>query len=147
MKVILSKDVKDLGKKGQVAEVSEGYARNFLLPRGLAVIATEGASRSLEQEKQAQFRKKEREQKEAEGLVARLNKATVQISAKAGENGRLFGAVTAQDIVDKLSAEGLKVDKRRLDLSSPIKVAGTHKVLVKVHPETTATITVQVVPE
>jgi len=146
MKVILSKDVKDLGKKGQVAEVSEGYARNFLLPRGLAIIATEGASRSLDQEKQAQARKKEREQKEAEGLVARLNQTTVQITAKAGENGRLFGAVTAQDIVDKLAAEGLKVDKRRLDLAQPIKVAGSYKVLVKVHPEITATITVHVVP-
>ncbi|MBS3937827.1 MAG: 50S ribosomal protein L9 [Peptococcaceae bacterium] len=147
MKVILNKDVKDLGKRGQVVEVSEGYARNFLLPRGLVSIATEGAARGLEQEKTAQLRKKEREQKEAQSLVSRLNAATVKITAKAGEHGRLFGAVTAHDIANQLASQGLQVDKRRLEVPSPIKVAGTYKVTVRVHPETTATLTVHVVPE
>ena len=147
MKVILNKDVKDLGKRGQVVEVSEGYARNYLLPRGLVAIATEGAARNIEQEKLAQVRKKEREQKEAASLAARLNSVTVEIRAKAGENGRLFGAVTATDIANQLALAGIQMDKRRIELSSPIKAAGSYKIAVRVHPETMASVTVIVVAE
>jgi len=147
VKVILNKDVKDLGKRGQVVEVSEGYARNYLLPRGLVAIATEGAARNIEQEKLAQVRKKEREQKEAASLAARLNSVTVEIRAKAGENGRLFGAVTATDIANQLALAGIQMDKRRIELSSPIKAAGSYKIAVRVHPETMASVTVIVVAE
>lgn len=147
MKVILNKDVKDLGKRGQVVEVSEGYARNYLLPRGLVAIATEGAARNIEQEKLAQVRKKEREQKEAASLAARLNSVTVEIRAKAGENGRLFGAVTATDIANQLALAGIQMDKRRIELSSPIKAAGSYKIAVRVHPETMASLTVIVAAE
>jgi len=147
VKVILNKDVKDLGKRGQVVEVSEGYARNYLLPRGLAAIATEGAARNIEQEKLAQTRKKEREQKEAASLAARLNSVTIQIGAKAGENGKLFGAITATDIANQLALAGIQIDKRRIELASPIKVAGSYKVAVRVHPETMASMTVIVVAE
>jgi len=147
VKVILNKDVKDLGKRGQVVEVSEGYARNYLLPRGLVAIATEGAARNIEQEKLAQVRKKEREQKEAASLAARLNSVTVEIRAKAGENGRLFGAVTATDIANQLALAGIQMDKRRIELSSPIKAAGSYKIAVRVHPETMASLTVIVVAE
>jgi len=147
VKVILNKDVKDLGKRGQVVEVSEGYARNYLLPRGLVAIATEGAARNIEQEKLAQARKKEREQKEAASLAQRLSSVTVEIRAKAGENGRLFGAVTATDIANQLALAGLQVDKRRIELASPIKVAGSYKIAVRIHPETMASLTVIVAAE
>jgi len=147
MKVILSKDVKDLGKKGQAVEVSEGYARNFLLPRGLAVIATEGAVRSIEQEKQAVQRKKAREHQEAQQLAEKLNKSSIRITVRAGEGSKLFGSVTGADIASALSAQGILVDKRKIDLREPIKVAGTYKVDVKVYQETVATITVVVAGE
>ena len=147
MKVILSKDVKDLGKKGQAVEVSEGYARNFLLPRGVAVIATQGAVRSMEQEKQAGERKKEREQQEAQKLAAKLNSITIKVTVRSGEGGKLFGSVTAADIASALLAQGVKVDKRRIELRDTIKVAGTYKVDVRVYQETTATLTVIVAGE
>lgn len=147
MKVILSKDVKELGKKGQSVEVSEGYARNFLLPRGLAVIATEGAVRSIQQEKHAIDRKKEREQLEAQRLATKLNDITVKIAVRAGEGGKLFGSVTGADIANALAAQGVQVDKRRIEMRDPIKVAGTYRVDVRVYVETVATITVVVVGE
>lgn len=147
MKVILSKDVKELGKKGQAVEVSEGYARNYLLPRGLAVLATEGAVRSIEQEKQAQARKKDREQTEALNLAKKLAATTVRIAVKTGEGGKLFGSVTSADIASQLSSAGVAIDKRRIELRDPIKMAGTYTVDVRVYQEMVAKLTVVVAGE
>ncbi|MDP3487466.1 MAG: 50S ribosomal protein L9 [Bacillota bacterium] len=147
MKVILSKDVKDVGKKGQSVEVSEGHARNFLLPRGLAVIATEGAVRAMDQEKQAVQRKKEREVQEAQKLAAKLNSTTIKITVRSGEGGKLFGSVTSADIANALLAQGVKIDKRKIELRESIKVAGTYKVDVRVYHETIATLTLVVAGE
>lgn len=147
MKVILSKDVKDVGKKGQAVEVSEGHARNFLLPRGLAVIATEGAVRAMDQEKQAVQRKKERELHEAQKLAAKLNSAVIKITVRSGEGGKLFGSVTSADIANALLAQGIQVDKRKIELRESIKLAGTYKVDVRVYHEIIATLTLVVAGE
>lgn len=147
MKVILSKDVKDVGKKGQSVEVSEGYARNFLLPRGLAVIATEGAVRSMEQEKQAVQRKKERELQEAQKLAAKINSTAIKITVRSGEGGKLFGSVTTADIANALLAQGVQIDKRKIELRESIKLAGTYRVDVRVYHETIATLTLVVAGE
>ncbi|KAF0193926.1 MAG: large subunit ribosomal protein L9 [Bacillota bacterium] len=147
MKVILSKDVKDVGKKGQAVEVSEGYARNFLLPRSLAVIATEGAVRSIEQEKQAVQRKKEREVEGAQKLAAKLNSTIIRITVRSGEGGKLFGSVTTADIANTLLAQGVQVDKRKIELRESIKLTGTYKVDVRVYQETIATLTLVVTGE
>ncbi len=147
MKVILSKDIKELGKKGQTVEVSEGYARNYLLPRGMAVLATEGATKALTQEKQAQDRKRAREITEAQELAARLTATELRITAKVGDGGRLFGSVTSADIAASLASRGIQIDKRRLELKEAIKVAGRYSVEVKVYQEISAKLTLDVVPE
>jgi len=147
VRVILSQDNKELGKKGQAVEVSEGYARNYLLPRGLAVIATEGATKALAQEKQAQDRKKARELTEAQKLAARLEATELRITARVGDGGRLFGSVTSADIAACLAARGIAIDKRRIELKEPIKVMGRYSIEVKVYQEISARITLDVVTE
>ena len=147
MKVILSKDIKELGKKGQAVEVSEGYARNYLLPRGLAVLATEGATKAFTQEKQAQDRKKAREITTAQALAAKLTAMELRLRAKVGDGGRLFGSVTAADIAASLAAHGIVIDKRRIELREPIKVTGRFTIEVKVYQEISAKLTLDVVAE
>jgi len=147
LKVILSKDIKELGKKGQAVEVSEGYARNYLLPRGLAVLATEGATKALTQEKEAQDRRKAREITSAQALAAKLTATVLRLPAKVGDGGRLFGSVTAADIAASLAAHGIVIDKRRIELREPIKVAGRFTIEVKVYQEINARLTLDVVAE
>ena len=147
MKVILSKEVRELGKKGQTVEVSEGYARNFLLPRGLAVLATESATKAITQEKQAQERKRAREVTQAQELAAKLTATVLRIPAKVGDGGRLFGSVTSADIASGLASRSLMIDKRRIELKDPIKVAGRYLVEVKVYQEIAAKLTLDVVAE
>ncbi len=147
MKVILVKDVKDLGKKGQAVEVSEGYARNFLIPRGLVVLATDSAVRSMEQEKQAKDKRKEREQLGAKKLAEKMKDITLNITARAGEGGRIFGSVTSADIASALAKQGVKIDKRKIELKDPIKVVGTYEVSVRVYQEVVTKITVEVTGE
>lgn len=132
MKVILLKDVDGLGSRGSVKEVKDGYARNYLLPRGVAVEATDGNLRALEGRRQAVADRVRREQLEAEKLATGLGKIVVEIPARGGEGGRLFGAVTAQDIADALAARGYEVSKRQVELDEPIKAAGFFKVPVRV---------------
>ena len=113
MKVIFLQDVKGQGKKGEIKEVSEGYARNFLLPKGVVQIATEGAKKTLNQQVASAQKKKDNEKKEAQELAARLNEMTVVIKAKAGEGGRLFGAITSKQIAEALEeAQKIAIDKR-----------------------------------
>lgn len=148
MKVILQKDVKNIGKKGDVVEVAEGYGRNYLLPRGLAVEASAGNLRQVAQQREAESNRAQRELKDAENLGAKIKAKDVQVAARVGEGGRLFGSVTTQEIADQLRRQfSVEIDKRKIDLKEPIKSLGAHSVVVKVHPQVHVPITVKVVAE
>lgn len=148
MKVIFIKDVKGQGKKGQVKEVSEGYASNFLLPRGLVRPATEGNVKTLENQAAAEQRRKDQEKEEAQQLGKKLDELTLTLKAKSGEGGRLFGAITSKQIAETLAAtQGITIDKRKIELSDPIRHVGTFQVNVKLHTEVKASLTVQVTEE
>jgi large subunit ribosomal protein L9 len=147
MKVILLKDVKNVGKKGEAVEVSEGYARNFLLPRGLVVLATDANLRTMKQEQQAKENRKSREHQDALKLAAKMKGLVIKVAAKAGEGGRIFGSVTSADIAAALEKKGVKIDKRKIELKDPIKNLGTYEVVVRVYQETLTTITVDVTGE
>lgn len=147
MKVIFIKDVKGQGKKGQVKEVSEGYASNFLLPRGLARPATEGNVKVLENQNAAEEKRKQQEKEEAVALGKKLETLTVELKAKAGEGGKLFGAITSKQIAEALGKQGHKIDKRKIELDEPIRTLGVTKMSVKLHPDVKATLKVQVTEE
>ena len=144
MEVILREDIDKLGARGQVVKVASGYARNFLLPRRLAVTATDSNRKIVEQERQAHLRKDAKLQSEAQDLGKLLSALTVTISRKAGENDQLFGSVTANDIADALSAQSYTVDRRKIQLDEPIRALGEHKVPVRLHKDVVAEITVNV---
>ncbi|MGF7049314.1 large subunit ribosomal protein L9 [Paenibacillus sp. DS2015] len=144
MKVIFIKDVKGQGKKGQVKEVSEGYAANFLLPRGLAKSATDGNMKTLENQTVAEQNRKDQEKEEAQALAKKLEGMNIVLSAKSGEGGRLFGAITSKQIAEALAALGVKIDKRKIELGDPIRNLGVTQVPVKLHSEVKATLKVQV---
>ncbi|HZG84879.1 50S ribosomal protein L9 [Paenibacillus sp.] len=144
MKVIFLQDVKSQGKKGEIKEVSEGYAMNFLIPRGLAKPASEGNVKTLENQKQAELRRKEQEKIEAQQLGKTLEGLTVVLKSKSGEGGRLFGSITNKQIAEELEKMKIKIDKRKIALDEPIRTLGTTQVPVKLHPEVTATLKVQV---
>ncbi len=145
MKVILKVDVKALGKKGQIFEVSDGYARNFLFPRGLALEATSGNLNDLASKKANEERKKEKEKQDAQALATKLNGIIVEVSTKTGEGGRLFGSITSKEIAEALKAKhGIELDKRKLEIKDPIKALGTFTVQVKIHPEVSAQLQVHV---
>jgi len=146
MKVILIQDVKNLGKKNSLVEVSDGYARNFLIPKGLAVEATPSALNELKLRENAEKARKENELANARKLAERLNGATVTFAAKAGDNGKLFGSITAMDIADKLEKElKVQIDKRKIVLSDAIKTLGVYDIELKLHTGVSAIIKVQVV--
>lgn len=145
MKVIFLKDVKGKGKKGEVKNVSDGYAHNFLLKQELAVEATPGNLKKLDAQKNKMNQQAEEELKQAKELKERLEKITVELSAKAGEGGRLFGSITTKQIAEALqSAEGIKLDKRKMELADGIRSLGYTKVPVKLHHEVSATLNVHV---
>lgn len=145
MKVILQTDVKKIGKKGDVVDVAEGYGRNYLLPRGLAVEASAGNLRQVAEVKRAESSKVDRELKEAQKIGAALKDQKINVSAKVGEGGRLFGSITSQEIAEQLRRQfSVEIDKRRIDLKEPIKTLGSHSVTVKVHPKVHVSVTVVV---
>lgn len=144
MKVILTQDVKSQGKKGDILNVSDGYARNFLIKNNLAVEANASNVNSVNIQKAALVHKKQEEKAAAMELAEKLNKTTVCVKIKTGESGRLFGALNSQAIADALSADGIEVDKRKIVLAEPIKALGTYKVTVKPYAEVSATLTVKV---
>ncbi len=145
MKLILQQEVKNLGKKGDVIEVSEGYARNYLLPRQLAIPATAGNVNAAKQQKDIEAHKAKRLQDEARLHAAQLAKLKVAVAVKTGEGGRLFGSVTSKDIADALKAQhGVDIDKRKIELKEALKSLGTYPVTIKLHPEITTQIEVQV---
>jgi large subunit ribosomal protein L9 len=145
MQVLLMQNVPGIGNAGEVKKVSDGYARNFLLPRKLAVVATEGAVKQAEAIKQAMVRREAKTRGEAEELAKLIEQVTLTFHAKAGEGDRLFGSITTGDIVDALAREkGITIDKRKIELNSPLKELGTHKVAIKLHPEVSANVMVVV---
>jgi len=144
MKVIFIKDIKGQAKKGDVKEVSEGYAANFLFPRGLARSATDGNMKTLENQTSAEQKRKQQEKDEAADLGKKLEEMTIELKAKSGEGGRLFGAITSKQIAEVLAANGVKIDKRKIELNDPIRTLGVTQVPVKLHPEVKATLKVQV---
>lgn len=147
MEVLLRADVDDLGKKGDVVEVADGYARNYLVPRGFAIRATRGAVRQAETMRRARETREAREQETAEALAARLGTLTLRVPARVGEGGRLFGSVTAADIAEAVSKQGeMEIDRRKLVLEQPIRELGSYSVAVHLHPEVEATFTIEVVP-
>lgn len=147
MKVILLQDVKGQGKKGEIKNVSDGYANNFLIPRGLAEPANQSNVKQLEQQKKAEARNKEKEKEQAQALADKLGQIEVVLRAKAGEGGRLFGAVTSKHIADELKKMKLNVDRRKIELDEPIRSLGVTQVPIKLHPDVKATLKVQVVEE
>jgi len=148
MKVILLQEVKKLGKKGDVLEVAEGYARNFLLPRKLAAQATPDTMNQMQQQKNATADRQKRQLEEARLMAAQLGQIEVKVKAKAGEGGKLFGAVTTKDIADAAKLQhGIELDRRKMEITEPIKNLGPSSVVMKIHPEVTAEIKVQVIGE
>lgn len=147
MKVIFLKDVKGQGKKGEMKEVSEGYARNFLIPRGLVQVATQGNVKQLEQQHQSEQRRKQQEVEEAKKLAEHMETLTVVIKSKAGDGGKLFGSITNKQIADELDKLGIKTDRRKIELSDPIRTLGVTQVPIRVHPGVKATLKVQVIEE
>ena len=145
---ILLQDVEQLGEKGAVVDVSKGYLRNFLMPRRLAEPATRGSIAAAQQRESAAQKALEQAQARAQESAATLNKTVLTIAHQAGEDGRLFGSVTSQDIADAIrDARGLKVDKRKVKLEEPIKTIGTHMVTVEMEEGVTATVKTMVVED
>jgi large subunit ribosomal protein L9 len=147
MEVILREDVEKLGARGQVVKVAAGYARNFLLPRRLAVPATDANRKIVEQERQAGLRREAKEQSDAADLAKMLAPVVLTTTQKAGDQDTLFGSVTAKDIAELLDKQGYTIDRRKISLPEPIKMLGAHKVSIKLHREVTAEITVNVLKE
>lgn len=148
MKVILVQDVKGTGKAGEVKEVADGFARNYLIPRKMAVPATPGALKGVEQRAAAESRRAAGEETVARDLAGRLAAEPVVLTARVGDQGRLYGSITSGDIADHLSGRvGQTVDKRRIELAEPIRQLGTFQVPVRLHRNVTATLTVEVRPE
>ena len=146
MKVILRADVDGVGKRGDICDVSNGYARNFLLPRGLAIKATDGAVNQAASMRRSRDLRDAEDRSAAEEVARSLVARTITISAKAGSEGRLFGSVTPADVVDAVSAQaGVEIDRRKLLLSDPIKSLGTHSVAVRLHPDVEFPVTIEVV--
>ena len=147
MKIILIQDIETLGVQGDTIAVKDGYARNFLIPRGFAWMATPGNLKRLDQERKVWDLKNIREKSKAEDLKKKLETLTVSISARVGEENLLYGSVTQQQIADALEQKGILVDKRKMHLVEPIKRAGSHEVTLKLHKEVEAILKVEVVGE
>lgn len=147
MKVIFIKDMKGQGKKGEVKEVSEGYATNFLIPRGVARPATDGNMKTLEQRRGFRGEAQGSGEGRSTGARQKLEEMTVVLKAKAGEGGRLFGAITSKQIAEALAGQKIKIDKRKIELSDPIRSLGVTQIPVKPHPDVKATLKVQITEE
>ena len=147
MEVILREHVDNLGKRGEIVKVADGYARNYLLPRKLALPATDGNRKHVERERKIMESREAEEKGQADAMAARLTAIDITIARRVGETDQLYGSVTSADIVDVLKAKGFDVDKRKLILPEPIKAIGDHTVPLKLHREVTVPLTVHVVKE
>ncbi|MEW6509403.1 MAG: 50S ribosomal protein L9 [Bacteroidota bacterium] len=147
MKVILRKEHEKLGSVGTVVDVKDGFARNFLIPKGIAFPASAGSVRALEEEKKQASRREAKELKASEKLAAELEKVSITLQMKVGEDEKLFGAVTSQMVADALREKGFELDKRIINLDEPIKTLGIYSVPIKLHQNVAATVKVWVVRE
>lgn len=145
MKVILQQEVKKVGKKGDIIEVSEGYARNYLLPQKLAVPATSTNVNNAQQKKASEERKVQQQRDEATVLAAQMSKVEVTLKVKTGEGGKLYGSITGKDIAEALTAQhGIEIDKRKIELKDSVKALGTYPAVIRLHPEIQSTIQVHI---
>ena len=147
MEVILREFVEKLGKRGEVVKVSDGYARNYLLPRKLALPATDGNKKHVERERKIMETREAEEKGQAEAMASRLGLVEISIPRRVGETDQLYGSVTAVDIADHLKSKGFEIDRRNLILPEPIKTIGDHKVPLKLHRDVTVPLVVKVVKE
>ncbi len=147
MKVILRKNFDKLGKVGDLVDVKDGFARNYLLPQNIAYVATEGGMRALEEEKKQHTYREQKVERNAQKIASRLDSVSITIKAKVGEDEKLFGSVTPQMIADSLQEQGFTIDKRIIELDEPIKALGIYTVPIKVHSNHTGKIKVWVVRE
>jgi large subunit ribosomal protein L9 len=147
MEVILREHVDNLGRRGEVVKVAAGYARNFLLPRKLALPATAGNKKHVERERKIMETREAEEKGQAEGIAARLNSVAISIARRTGDSDQLYGSVTSADIADFLKAKGFEIDRRKLILPEPIKAIGEYTVPLKLHREVTVPLAVKVVKE
>jgi large subunit ribosomal protein L9 len=147
MEVILREDIDKLGNRGQVVKVADGYARNYLLPKKLAVPASESNKKIVEQERHAHLRREAKEVSDAQDLGRLMGSVSVTISQKAGENDQLFGSVTSKDIADALEKQGYSIERRKIQLDEPIKTLGQFKVPVRLHRDVTIEVPVTVARE
>jgi large subunit ribosomal protein L9 len=146
MKIILTQEIRQLGSPGDVVEVADGYARNYLIPRGLAQRATKGAMKQVDTIKRTREVREIRDREKAQELATSLGALKIRVQAKAGDGGRLFGQVTPQAVADAIvKAGGPKVDKRRLHMDGPIKNLGVHNASLRLHPEVEADLSIEVV--
>ena len=147
MEVILREDVDKVGARGALVKVADGYARNFLLPKRLAVPATDANKKIVDQEREAYLRREAKDRSESEDLAKLLTGVTLTFRQKVGENNHLFGSVTAKDIADALEAQKFQVERRKVQLEEPIRTVGEHEVAVRLHRDVTTHIKVVVEPE
>jgi large subunit ribosomal protein L9 len=147
MKVILKEDVKSIGNIGQIIDVADGFARNYLVPKGLAVEANTKNIKSLEHEKRVIQEKARKIRMSAQDLAGRISNTAVIIKAKAGEEGKLFGSVTSMDIAEQLTNAGIDIDKKKISLDEPIRRIGSYTVNIKLHSDVSAQVNVQIVEE
>jgi len=144
MKIILMQDFESLGYEGDTADVARGYARNYLIPKGIAIQASEANLKALEMRRKKILAKRAKDKEEAEKVRDRLSEVILRMKVKAGEAGKLYGSVTSRDIAQQLEAQGVEVDRRKIVLDEPIRSLGEFQVPIKIHPEVVATITVVV---
>ena len=148
IKVLLTKDVTNIGKAGELKRVATGYARNYLFPRGLALMPTEGAMRHVEIIAKAEAKRSDKLTADARALAEKVNTTTLEFTAKVGEQGRLYGSVTSQDIADKLGEKlGQEFDRRKIELGEPLKQVGEHKVPIHLFGDVNAAVNVKITPE
>ena len=148
MKIVLREDVETLGKKGDLLEVADGYARNYLVPRGLAMKATRGVVKQADAMRRNRTARDARDREAAEAVASRLAASPLRVEARAGEGGKLFGSVTNADVADALRNQtGIEVDRRSIDLAEPIKELGAAEIPVRLHPDVTATLHIEVVAQ
>ena len=148
MKIVLRTDVENVGKKGDILDVADGFARNYLIPKGRAIVATKGVEAQAAAMRRNRDRKDARDREAAEVVARTLVPAVIRIPARAGSEGRIFGSVTSTDVAEAVTAQtGVELDRRRLHLDEPIKVLGTHEIPVKLHADVEFRITVEVVAQ